>query len=118
MLDVKSMLSKILDRLSATGTIYVRSWTATSSSAYGTTVTDLVTIPPGTYIIAITTPPASADFGVGFLGAYVTVPAGGGTFTQLIQISQSAQVRPFISQSASVTFSYIERGSMRIIRIR
>lgn len=118
MLDVKSMLVRILDRLSATGTLYVKAWNITTSTEYGTPVTDPVSLPPGTYIVVITTPVASADFTIGFMGAYGRMPSYGGTFTQMIRLTQSSQVQATIGQTVSVTFTNTGRGSMRIVRIK
>lgn len=118
MLNPKKALIELCKKISIIGTVYTAAWTATSSSANATPLTNAMTIPSGTYILLVITPPASTEsFGISLAGKYSKVfGTGGGSFaTTLTTTGTSITVRS--AQSAEVTFSYIERGSLTAIRI-
>ena len=117
MLNVKKLLTKVLSNLSSIGTVYIASWTATSASANSTPLTGSITVPSGTYVLVVTSPIASANFSIGVAGMYKQMLANGDTFTLLFQSTQGGSIRAETAQSALVTFSNTERGSIRAIKI-
>ena len=120
MLNLKKLLTKLCAKVGAIGTVYSAPWVATESSAYATPLTEYITLPPGTYILILTAPNISGSMaisGIGATGTFGTLVADGSTLTSIVQISSTGHYRALSAQSASVTFSYIERGFLRAIRI-
>ncbi len=118
MLDLKKLLTKLCEKVGVIGTVYTAPWIATESHANSTQLTSPITIPAGTYILLVITPPASTEyFSISVAGKFSQViGAGGGSFaTTLTTTATSTAVRS--AQSAQATFSYIERGSLTAIRI-
>lgn len=117
MLNFKRLLTKVLTYLNAIGTVYTAAWIATESHANSTPLTEYVVIPPGTYVIALTAPNMSGSMAISGIGITGTLVANGSTLTSIIKISSTGYFRALSAQSASVTFSYIERGFLRAVRI-
>lgn len=118
MLNLKKLLTKILEKLNTTGAIYSASWTASSSSASGTALTGYVTLPIGTYVMVLITPTASANFVLGLSGNYKQVSQNGDCFVIVANVTtDSTQIGATSAQTASVTFTNTSRGSLKAIKV-
>lgn len=117
MLNLKKLLTKLCKKVGVIGTIYSAPWLATESHAHSTPLTDYLVLPPGTYVITITAPNMTGSMAISGIGATGTLAMSGATLTSLVKISDIGYFRALSAQSASVTFSYIDRGYLRAIRI-
>lgn len=119
-MSLKSLIYKMLGRLIVIGKVYQGSWAASSSSANGTHLTQTLTLPAGTYVVMAHTPIMSiASLLVSF---NVKAPpykamAGQDVFCTVLNLSAQTGVYLQSSASASVTFTYLDRGSIIAIRI-
>ena len=115
-------VNEINERVAPIGTILHAAWTATSSSANGTNLTNEITLTPGIYIINISIPTASQTL------AYMLSNLSSendkywsavsmGTITAIFEIESTTTTRVRSAASTSVTFSVIERGHLEAIRI-
>lgn len=112
---------------------YSAVWTATSSSAYGTQLSNSITVPSGLYLLSFRTPvsadtaPAIIGLG-GFSSAITTFLGGTDTFsmnptydekTMIVRFSASATVYIGSKASNSMTWdsSYLTRGGLTAIRL-
>lgn len=114
--------NQIIDRWGEIGTTYKAAWTATSSSAIRTKVTDSLALPAGVYIITIKTPVMNNN----------DVPLGLNISSGQDDIScfRSQDMRTFVKTltttttiyvdtafSTSTTYTYTERGYLKATRI-
>lgn len=105
---------------------YSASWTATSSSASGTVLTDTITLPKGIYLIAVGTPYVQSATGLVGLrvgtatdtSTLVSMPVNAYTkASYIIQLTSQQSVYLLTQSSASLTFTNIDRGSLRAVRL-
>lgn len=114
--DLTNILNEVL--LSPNyGGIYKASWTASSSSANGTQLTENLIIPAGTYVINCISPVASVDFSLAIAGRYKEMNKSGDSFTIIYSCDGEVTFHVSSAQSAAVTFSYTDRGSLTAIQI-
>ena len=114
--DLTNILNEVL--LSPNyGGIYKASWTASSSSANGTQLTADLIIPAGTYVINCISPVASVDFSLAIAGRYKEMNKSGDSFTIIYSCDEEVTFHVSSAQSAAVTFSYTDRGSLTAIQI-
>lgn len=111
------------------GTFYTATWKASSSSAYGADLTNSLTLPKGRYIIDVQSPQVSSNSaiaGVACSSGTITKPVNDVWFylglynhlsTTITVTSDSATVLLRTGFSASVTYSYTERGYIRAIKV-
>lgn len=110
------------------GTVYTAAWTATSSAANNTQVTESLNLPAGIYIFSLKAPvcsQASVYFGIypfGLENSSSFTGVGGTSSGQTIVTSigiltQPATVYAQTNMSTSTTYTYIERGYLKAIRI-
>lgn len=114
--------NQIIDRWGEIGTTYKAAWTAASSNASSTKVTDNLTLPAGIYIITIKTPIMSTDelpFGLNISQGQEDVSFFRSqdmrTFVKIITTTTTIYVDTAFSMSA--TFTYTERGYLKATRI-
>ena len=114
---------------------YNATWTASSSSANRTNLTDALTLPTGRYIVIANTPTTSAWFwselmdsstttqitsmsGVTAHSPSVAYMCTGQSFAWIIEVTAySVSIRLKTAQSASVTFSNTGRGGLHAVRL-
>lgn len=114
--DLKGVLNKVLPTAKY-GAIYSASWSAASSAANNTALTNSVTIPAGTYVLICYSPIASVDFSIGVAGHYKEMNKNGDSFALIYSCNETVTFYAQSAQSASVTFSYTERGGLYAIQI-
>ena len=114
--DLKAILNEVI-RAPRQGAIYSASWKATSSSANNTQLTNDITIPAGTYILILLGPIGSVDYSVGLAGKYKQMIKSGDAFVIPYTCNQTVSFHASSAQSAAVTFSYTERGSLTAVQI-
>ena len=126
MTSIKSILKNILEWIVGTDRYYAASWTATSSSATGTVLTGTITLPKGTYLIAVGTPYVQGATGLAGLrvgsttdsSTLVSMPVN--TYTKasyIIQLTSQQSVYLLTQSSASLTFTAPDRGSLKAVRL-
>ena len=126
MTSVKTILKNILEWIIGTDRYYEAAWTATSSSATGTTLTGTITLPKGTYLIAVGSPyvqGAAALVGLRVGSAtnvttLMTLPVNAytkGAF--IVQLTSQQSVYLLTQSSASCTFTAPDRGSLKAVRL-
>lgn len=104
------------------GTTYRAAWTATSSSAGSTKVTDSLTLPAGVYVITIKTPVVSSNdlpFGLNITSGQDNNSCFRGQDIKTFVITLTATTTIYVDTafSTSVTYTYIERGYLKATRI-
>lgn len=114
--DLTNILNDVLPSAHY-GSIYRASWAASSSSANNTPLTGDITIPAGTYVINCISPVASANVSIAIAGQYKEMIKSGDSFTVIYSCDDTVTLHVSSAQSASVTFSYTERGSLTAIQI-
>lgn len=92
-------------------------WSATTSSANNNPLTDAITVPKGHYLVVVNGPTASADYSIGVAGTYKEMSKSGDSFTVLYSASAETSFQVRSAQSASVTFSNISRGSLKVVEV-
>lgn len=126
MTSIKSILKNILEWIVGTDRYYAASWTATSSSATGTVLTDTITLPKGTYLIAVGTPYVQGATGLAGLrvgsttdsSTLVSMPVNAYTkASYIIQLTSQQSVCLLTQSSASLTFTAPDRGSLKAVRL-
>jgi len=126
MTSIKSILKNILEWIVGTDRYYAASWTATSSSATGTVLTDTITLPKGTYLIAVGTPYVQGATGLAGLRVgsttdsttFVSMPVNAYTkASYIIQLTSQQSVYLLTQSSASLTFTAPDRGSLKAVRL-
>ena len=126
MTSIKSILKNILEWIVGTDRYYAASWTATSSSATGTVLTDTITLPKGTYLIAVGTPYVQGAAGLAGLRigtstdttTLVSMPVNAYTkASYIIQLTSQQSVYLLTQSSASLTFTNTDRGSLKAVRL-
>lgn len=126
MLSIKSILANILEWIIGTNRYYEASWTATASSASGARLTDSITVPKGTYLIAVGSPYVqSASIAVGLrvnsatdLTTLVTLPVNAYTKASFIlKFTSDSTIYVLSQSSASCTFTAPARGSLKAVRL-
>lgn len=126
MTSIKSILKNILEWIVGTDRYFAASWTATSSSATGTVLTDTITLPKGTYLIAVGTPYVQGATGLVGLrvgtatdtSTLVSMPVNAYTkASYIIQLTSQQNVYLLTQSSASLTFSNTDRGSLKAVRL-
>lgn len=126
MTSIKSILKNILEWIVGTDRYYSASWTATSSSATGTVLTGTITLPKGTYLIAVGTPYVQGATGLMGLRVgtvtdtttLVSMPVNAYTkASYIIQLTSQQSVYLLTQSSASLTFTNTDRGSLKAVRL-
>lgn len=108
-------------------TYYAASWTATSSNAVGVRVTDYLDLPAGVYVLMGKAPVISGGSSPGFhirsveSGEFdkTTINLIGSQqgFTTLLKLDTNQRLYLASSGSPSVTYSYLERGGFKAVRV-
>ena len=117
MLNLKKLLTKVLERLNVVGTVYQASWTATSSSGLNTQLTDDITLPAGTSILVLVSPTISANCSISFGGSSFMFLSAGDSNVVIYRTSASVTLHAQTAQSAAVTFTNINRGNLRAVKL-
>ena len=107
-------------RLNPDKTLYEAAWTATSSNAYGTLLTQKVTVPPGTYIITASLPTISTNTFMAGIEPSANTYINGPMYTKasfVMQLASSSQLYMISSGSTACTFSNLGRGGLTALRI-
>lgn len=117
MLNLKKWITNVNNKLHAIGTVYTASWTATSSSAANTQLTGSISLPAGTYIVVLVSPVLSAQCAIGFAGITAVFGQNGDSKTSILTVTTTTTVLARSGQSASVNFTYTERGFLKAVRI-
>lgn len=120
-----SRLHGILKELINRGKYYSAAWTADSSSAWGTRLTENLTLPKGTYVIMCKIPIVTGNFtGValmtssGVISDFDQIVTGSQQSTVLIEkFDTEKTVYLGTAGSGVCSYSYKDRGGMRAIRI-
>lgn len=127
-LKLKQLVAKILTRFTLVGTEYVAYWSASSSNQNNQRVTDSLTLPAGTYFMFFKAPMCSQSalfFQIYYDGAddyhYPTASAvpgqGQSTFACLVKLDSQKTVYARTNFSTQTTYTYLERGWIRAVRI-
>lgn len=126
MTSLKTILKNILEWIAGTNRYYSASWTATSSSATGTQLTNSVTLPKGTYLIAVGTPYVQGATGLAGLrigtttdsSTLVSMPVNAySKASYIVQLTSQQNVYLLTQSSASLTFTAPDRGSLKAVRL-
>lgn len=107
-------------RLNPDKTLYEAAWTATSSNAYGTQLTQKATVPPGTYIISASLPTISTSGYLAILDPLNETMINGPMYTSvsiLARFTSSTQLYLKAGGSSACTFSNLARGGLKALRI-
>lgn len=112
---------------------YSAAWTATASSAYGTQLSNSITVPSGLYLLSFRTPystdTTTAMIGLGGFSSAITTFIGGSDVvsmnpsqdekTMIVRFSATATVYIGSKASAQMTWdsSYLARGGLVAIRL-
>lgn len=107
-------------RLNPDKTLYEAAWTATSSNAYGTQLTQKVTVPPGTYIVSASLPTISTGTFMAGIDPMSDNFVNGPMYTCasfLARFTSSTQLYLKAGGSTSCTFSNLARGGLKALRI-
>lgn len=107
------------------GDYYDAAWTAASSSANSTRLSDYITIPAGTYVVTIAMPVISTStFTCGLMNSSggnvgAIFCAGGSHMSRTAILQPVAPITICIgsAQSSACNFTYRERGGLRAVRI-
>lgn len=102
------------------GAIYTAPWTATSSNASNTRVTGTVTIPAGTYVILLKIPECSQTNALAFgpdYGDSQIFAKSQSTGVYFASFNSSHDLYAVCGMSQPTNYSYIDRGSIKAIRI-
>lgn len=109
--------------IKAIGTLYEADWIGTSSTA--TALTNSLTLPAGTYIIVVNIPVMATE-GSGTLAIKLNGVVDTGGYKKMYSYDSKTIIRKLTAQttvqvvsgaSTSVGISYIERGSLKAIKI-
>lgn len=107
-------------RLNPDKTLYSAAWTATSSNAYGTLLTQKVTVPPGTYIVTASLPTISTSTYMAGIEPSADTYINGPMYTKtsfVMQFASSTQLYMISAGSTACTFSNLGRGGLKALRI-
>ena len=122
--DIKALFAKIAAKLNLIGTYYEASWKASSSSTFGTVLTNSIALPAGTYVITLSAPVINVAFSYAISGIssryfrdYASSSMAGSTFTIVQKFTSSTTIKATAAASASVSFTYTERGGLSAVRI-
>ena len=104
------------------GDYYEAAWTATSSSANNTRLTNSFTLPAGTYLIwaklpFISTSTFFAGLSFNSTGYGTGQLANQQSATWVVQLGSQTTMHLVATQSAACTFSYLERGGLYAVRL-
>ena len=106
------------------GDYYSAAWTASSSSANLTTLTDWITVPAGLYLISFSLPKISTTtFACGLADASGLFSKGIHIGTEQtsksfpLKLNADTRLRLAAAQGAACTFSYTERGGLYAVRL-
>lgn len=116
--SVLGLLRKISERV----TVYTAAWTATASSAINTRLTDAISLPAGTYLAVATTPIRSSGGGI------ITIAGTGVTVYKIVDndyvqmcvpftLSTAGSVAVFSASSSAMSFTNVDRGWLRVIKL-
>ena len=117
-------ITPITDDISTVlGNVYSASWTASSSTANGSQLTESITLPPGTYIITGQFPGMSTAGVFGYHNipnkyCYATADTDCETNTIIITLTETTQIWLTSATASTMTFTNLERGGLTAIRIR
>lgn len=126
MIDTKVLISKILNWIAGTNRYYSASWTATSSSATGVQLTDSVSLPKGTYLIAVGSPYVTkaamlAGLKIGSatdVTTLVHMPVNSySKASYIVNLTSTSSVYLVSQSSAATTFTNTDKGSLKAVRL-
>ena len=120
-LDLKELISKILNTQRVVGEVYSASWTATSGNN-GTRLTEILKLPVGVYVFGISTPVASINPIVAGINGVPNryVNNNGSDCSAVVVTVTDANQEYYLVQAIgnAITYSYTARGGITAVRIR
>lgn len=105
---------------------YSGAWAATSSAATNVQLTEILTLPAGTYLIVVNSPYVNtANLTVALsinntTNVNTTVTFRSGAYTQsanIVQLTAQSTVKAISQSSTSVSLTYTERGGIKAVRL-
>lgn len=114
-----------ITNVSGFGTLYTAAFTANSASSIWANLTGTVTLPPGTYLLIATLPIVSSTTGAFAIAdsnntvinnRFNSAPSYSSVIT-IATFSVSTTIRMAWQASASVNFSYKERGGLQAFQL-
>lgn len=122
--DLENVLNEVLPT-PRYGGVQTASWTANSSNANNVKLTDSIHLTPGTYVITVKYPNTSATlataiyYGTGTLLDSFCISQGiaMSSHSYVINIPFEMDIYVVSATSASITYTYKERGGLRAIQI-
>ena len=103
------------------GTTYSAAWTASSSTATRTKLTDSIVLPPGTYIIVLITPSISTSNGwVGFMKFDKWLGnINGPEWMVLIEtLTETTELYAQSGTGSTMTFDSLSRAGLKAMRVK
>lgn len=125
--DVQGAIDDIASELSPIGSVSSASWTASTSTAISTALTNYLSLAKGTYLVIVAYPVlANNDLFVSSIdgeniskwgGSYINMQSQQNTI-RIVRANEDTQIRVLSAQSFSQSFSYLDRGGIFAIRIK
>lgn len=114
-----------VSKIQLKGAYYAAAWTATATSSNYARLTENLTLPKGVYIIVGKVPIASGNFpgfsvlsnGVNIDDFTIMLCGSQQSAATIINLTEQKTVYLGVAGSASITYSYLERGGLRAIRV-
>lgn len=101
------------------GEVYTAAWIASASSSINYHLTDSISLPAGVYVVTITVPLASGAMLMSLSSGappYYTLDSLQEA-TQILVLPSAQSIYLQSSGSTSITYSYLERGGLKAVRI-
>lgn len=126
MTSVKLILKNVLEWIIGANRYYSAAWTATSSSATGVQLTNSVSLPKGTYLIAVGSPYVTkaamlAGLKIGSstdVTTLVHMPVNSySKASYIVNLTSTSSVYLVSQSSAATTFTNTNRGSLKAVRL-
>lgn len=114
--DVEILESKIAQ----IGIVYKAQWICSTNNATNIALTQTLTLPKGIYLLVFSYPVCSTQMVAQISGINETSFFQGTTYNSkavIAEITSETQVKLVSGQSASVTFTYLERGGLVAVKI-
>ena len=118
------ILAFIASKLSVIGQTYTAAWTATSTASWAARCTGSITLPAGKYIVFVKTPffqngNEFLNFGLDGFDFAESASLFGSQDMRSFMLTLPASKTTYVTAqfSASKSYSYIERGGLKAIRI-
>jgi hypothetical protein len=105
-------------------TVYNGAWTSGGTSSIGARLTDILTLPKGTYLVTLTIPYVESGSPIISLqiGSSTETPDRFmtrmyGTIVKVIELTEETQIYGQSQGSTSVSYSYFARGGIQAVRL-